>query len=286
MQTLALHHPSADCFVPDGSSLSLALSRTTHLCVAAHQDDIEIFAYHGISNCFRSEQKWFTGVVLTDGKGSPRSGDYAGVDDIRMQQIRRQEQLTAASIGQYSAMLQLGYSSSELKQPPATPVVEDLQAILRATQPQVLYVHNPADRHDTHVAALLRTLAAVTTLPLEQRPQKLYAGEVWRSLDWLIESPAKVALPVADHPALAAALIGVFDSQISGGKRYDLATVGRRLANATYSGSHHTDECAALSWVLDLSVLLQEHAPSLMQLIATELDAFKDDVIQRLRRLT
>ena len=35
-----------------------------------------------------------------------------------------------------------------------------------------------------------------------------------------------------------AALIGVFDSQIAGGKRHDLAVLGRRRANATYNASH------------------------------------------------
>jgi len=34
------------------------------------------------------------------------------------------------------------------------------------------------------------------------------------------------------------ALLGVFESQIAGGKRYDLALMGRRRANATYFESH------------------------------------------------
>jgi hypothetical protein len=57
--------------------------------------------------------------------------------------------------------------------------------------------------------------------------------EVWRNLDWLLDED-KQGLPVDDRPNLAAALSGVFDSQISGGKRYDLAVQGRRLANATF----------------------------------------------------
>ena len=39
--------------------------------------------------------------------------------------------------------------------------------------------------------------------------------------------PDKVALDVQDRESLTAALLGVFDSQITGGKRYDLATAGR-----------------------------------------------------------
>ena len=39
---------SAELYIPDGVEESTALSRTTHLCVAAHQDDIEIMAYDGV----------------------------------------------------------------------------------------------------------------------------------------------------------------------------------------------------------------------------------------------
>ena len=44
------HNPAADLFVPDGLEMPAALSRTTHLAIAAHQDDLEIMAYHGIAN--------------------------------------------------------------------------------------------------------------------------------------------------------------------------------------------------------------------------------------------
>ena len=45
----------------------------------------------------------------------------------------------------------------------------------------------------------------------------------------------KVSLDVSAYPSLAEALVGVFDSQISGGKRYDLATRGAaRLTRRTF----------------------------------------------------
>ena len=53
------------------------LAKTTDLCFSAHQDDIEIMAYGPISKCYRDKDNWFTGVVITDGAGSPRSGIYA-----------------------------------------------------------------------------------------------------------------------------------------------------------------------------------------------------------------
>ena len=54
--TDAIHKPTADFFVPDGTALAAALARTTHLCLAAHQDDIEIMAYHGIAECWPKRQ--------------------------------------------------------------------------------------------------------------------------------------------------------------------------------------------------------------------------------------
>ena len=43
----------SDLYVPDSLGADEALSRTTHLAVGAHQDDLEIFAYHGIAECYQ-----------------------------------------------------------------------------------------------------------------------------------------------------------------------------------------------------------------------------------------
>ncbi len=64
-------------------------------------------------------------------------------------------------------------------------------------------------------------------------PQRLVGCEVWRALDWMVDSD-KVMMNLSAHENLQFALLGVFDSQIAGGKRYDLASMGRRRANATY----------------------------------------------------
>ena len=42
----------------------------------------------------------------------------------------------------------------------------------------------------------------------------------------------KVGLDVSGHENVQNALLGVFDSQICGGKRYDLSAMGRRRAHA------------------------------------------------------
>src|SRR5215468_6110003 len=107
---MQFHKPTADFFVPDGSSPEVALSRTTHLCISAHQDDIEIMAYHGIAECFGQKEHWFTGVVVTNGAGSPRSGIYGSYSDQEMQKVRLVEQRKAAFVGEYACQLQLGFS--------------------------------------------------------------------------------------------------------------------------------------------------------------------------------
>src|SRR5271167_2147594 len=149
---MQFHQPNTDFFVPDGAAPEEALARTTHLCVAAHQDDIEIMAYHGIAACFGRKDRWFTGVVVTNGAGSPRSGIYGDYTDLEMQKVRLVEQRKAAYVGEYACQIQLGFASSEVKDANATTVVGDLEQILRAARPEVVYLHNLADKHDTHVA--------------------------------------------------------------------------------------------------------------------------------------
>ena len=102
----------------------------------------------------------------------------------------------------------------------------------------------------------LRAIAALRALRGEYKPKKVYGCEVWRDLDWLTDED-KQALPVSARSNIAAALVGVFDSQVSGGKRYDLATAGRRLAHATYYASHGTDEESALNFAMDLTPLVE-----------------------------
>src|SRR5258708_30508784 len=99
---MKLSQSDADIFVPDGSPVAAALARTTHLCIAAHQDDIEIMAWHGIAECHGSTDRWFTGVVVTDGSGSPRSGEFANHNDEQMNAVRREEQRAGAPPGEDS----------------------------------------------------------------------------------------------------------------------------------------------------------------------------------------
>ena len=276
--------PGADVFVPrEGTTPAEALARTTHLCVAAHQDDIEIMAYHGIAECFGRSDRWFSGVVVTDGAGSPRSGPYADCTDDEMRVVRVREQRKAAYVGDYSVQIQLAHPSHAAKDPSDRGVQADLRRIFSACQAGTVYLHQPADKHDTHLGVLAHSLAALRSLPAAQRPGQVLGCEVWRDLDWLCDAD-KRALDSGARPNLAAALVGVFDSQIAGGKRYDLATAGRRLAHATYHTAHAVDRLQGITWAMDLTPLVENPALSVGEFTGALVDRFRSDVEGRLAK--
>lgn len=280
-----LTNNDAEVFVPDGVATEEALARTTAMGVSAHQDDIEILAYHGVLQAFASSEQWFTGVVLTNGSGSSRAGVYADYTDEQMREVRKREQKKAAVVGEYAAAVLLDYPSSAVKDPTNGGPVADLKALLRAARPKVIYTHNPADKHDTHVAVMLRLIQALRELAPEWQPERVLGCEVWRDLDWLHDAD-KVALSVDGHENLAASLLGLYDSQIAGGKRYDLATLGRRRAHATYHESHATDVSQGLTYALDLTPLVKDANLDAAAYIGGYITRFADDILDRVGRLS
>jgi LmbE family N-acetylglucosaminyl deacetylase len=276
---------SAEIFVPAGLPAGEALARITHMAIAAHQDDLEIMAFDGIGRCFQQPGRWFCGVVVTDGSGSPRDGLYKDYSDDEMRRVRRREQKKAAVVGEYGALALLDHPSASLKDGRAEAPLRDLIDLLAAARPQVVYTHNPADKHDTHVAVTLRVVEAIRRLPAADRPQRLYGCEVWRDLDWLVDED-KVAFDLSAHENLQAALLGVFDSQIAGGKRYDLATMGRRRANATYFASHDTDTASGMSFALDLTPVIHDPDQSVQDLVQAAIGRFAQDVRERIEHLS
>jgi LmbE family N-acetylglucosaminyl deacetylase len=281
---MRLYLDTAEIFVPDGVALEEALARTTHMAVGAHQDDQEIMAIDGILECFQSPEKWFTGVVVTNGRGSPRDGLYKDYTDDQMHEVRIKEQKTAAVVGEYAAQVLLDYPSSAAKDSNNRHPVEDLSAILRAARPEVIYTHNLADKHDTHVSVALRLIAAIRGLPAGDRPSRLYGCEVWRDLDWMVDED-KVAFDCSAHDNLQRALVSVYDSQIAGGKRYDLAAMGRRRANATYYSSHETDIATGMAFAMDLTPLVEDPALDIAEYVRAFIDRFAAETMDRLSRL-
>ena len=278
-----LHNSTAAIFIPDGHPPAAALARITHLGIGAHQDDLEFMAFHGIEACYHSDTDWFGGVTCTNGASSARTGAYARFSDEEMMAVRREEQRQAAILGHYAAMIQLDYSSTVARDAGDPRLKDDLTAILAAARPRVVYTHNPADKHDTHIAVVVPVIQAIRELPREQRPQAVHGCEVWRNLDWMPDAE-KIVHDVGGHDNLAAALNGVFDSQIAGGKRYDLAVLGRRRANATFFESHGVDHSDALAFAMDLTPLAHDDTLDVVEYVTGFIERFKADVIAKLSK--
>lgn len=273
----------ATLFISDGAAEREALSRTTHLCVCAHQDDIEFMAYNGIADCYLKQDKWFSGVVLTDGAGSPRSGMYASYSGEEMMGVRVNEQNAAAMVGGYSLVAQLHYSSAAVKDADNSAPVEELKNLLLAMRPQVIFTHNLADSHGTHLAVCLRVIAALRAVREEYKPEALYGMEVWRSLDWLSKED-KLTFDASAHPNIAASISALFDSQIAGGKRYDAAILGRRAANATFGASHSVDTVNAVAFGMDMTeLILSTMSPS--EFLRLRLERFEKDAFSLLKEV-
>jgi LmbE family N-acetylglucosaminyl deacetylase len=281
---MKFHLDSAEIFVPAGAPVEQALAQTTYLCIAAHQDDIEIMAAQPILECFQKEDRWFTGVVVTDGRGSPRDSLYREYTDDAMRAIRFREQRKAAYVGEFSAQVMLDFPSAVVKDASRKEPVEDIVNLLCAAKPQVVYTHNLTDKHDTHVAVALRVVEAVRRLDQADRPARLVGCEVWRSLDWMVD-PDKVLMNFSNHENLQLALLGVFDSQIAGGKRYDLASMGRRRANATYFESHDVDVTSGLSYAMDMTPLINDSDLDPVIFVREFIQRFAQDVDSRIRRV-
>lgn len=281
MNPIELNLPTAEVFIPDGRSGAEALTRITHLGIGAHQDDLEFMAFHGILACFARDDQWFGGVTCTDGGGSSRTGPYENLSDERLMKIRRQEQNTAAVIGGYGAMFHLDYPSHAVRGGTEQDLKNDLKQILAVTRPEIVYTHNPADKHDTHIGVTIAALQAMRELPPEDRPKRVIGCEVWRNLDWLSDVD-KVLMDVSGRDHLAAALNGVFDSQIAGGKRYDLATFGRRAANATFFNSHISDASTQMIFGMDLTPLVEDESRDIVEYVCNFISQFESDVRRKL----
>lgn len=263
-----------DLYIPDDVVAPEAYARCSHLAIGAHQDDLEFMAFHGISSCYEDNGLWFGGITCTDGAGSARAGKYADTTDDTMKAIRAEEQRKAAKIGRYSFVNQLALSSAQIKDPEQREtLIRELETILLMSQPEVLYTHNPADKHATHVGVFLAVIEAIRRIAPYSRPKKVYGCEVWRDLDWLADED-KVALDVSGHPELAKELNACFDSQIAGGKNYGDAVLGRRRANATFHNSHNVDIIDQLWFAMDLTPLAED----------AELD-IKDFVLAKVEKL-
>lgn len=253
-----------------------------YLAISAHQDDVEIMAFDGISKAYRSQKNGFAAIVTCDGAGSARSGEYKDYSDEMMKQVRILEQKQAAEIGKYESLYLLNCTSSSVKDPNDEQIIKEYAKIIQEIKPEVIYTHNLLDKHPTHLGVVSKVIKAIRLLDKNNRPKVVYGCEVWRDLDWVSDTD-KVAFNVSRNPKLAKDILNVFKSQIVGGKRYDLATTGRRLANATYCASHSVDQAKMISYAIDLTPLIKNDNLDIEEYALSFIEQFKKDAADALQ---
>jgi LmbE family N-acetylglucosaminyl deacetylase len=257
---LKLSRPAAEIFIPDGTTWEAACARVTHLVVAAHADDVEIMAWHAILDA-----SGLCAVIVTGG------------DELR--DTRLLEQKRAAALGNYSVVIWLDHASADVKKAACPALASDLGAVLSAVRPRLVYTHNLADKHDTHVAVALHAVEALRANPATV--ERVLGCEVWRALDWL-QAEDKVTLDVSSGEDRLMPLIGAFGSQIASGKRYDLAAAGRKRANATFLDSQAVDKATAVEYAMDLTPLVRDPALDVARWTLQFVERFARDVEARL----
>jgi len=247
-----------------------------NLGIFAHQDDTEFAALHGIA------RGKFSAVIVTDGAGSPKAGRFKNHTDAELVAVRKQEQIRAAKIGKYVDCHQLGYSSSVVKDKTSNAVTNDILKILSKSKTEIVYTHNLADKHATHVAVALKTIQAIRQMPKDKRPKKLLGCEVWRSLDWLDDND-KVILNTSTAQQLGKDLLNVFESQIEWfGNNFVNAGLGRQLSNATFLNSHNIDDLTHVTFAMDLTPLIQNESLDIKEFVLSHIDSFKKSVLVNL----
>jgi len=257
--------------------VAIALARTTHLAIGAHPDDLELIGIQGIAACYDRNDQWFTGVVITQGSASARGGSYSSMSDTEISEVRKQEQISAAQLGQFSMISQLGYQSSALIGGFSEPLIKVLSEILHDAQPEIVYLHNPVDRHATHVAVCLHAIEALRRIGKNHLPQEIYGVEVWRSLDW-VAPEQRLILDVSGANDLQQLLLGTYKSQIEGGKRYDTAIRARNVANATFASEREVDSIQQGSYVLDLMPLVRDEQLTVSAYVSSLVDGMKLEI--------
>lgn len=282
MEGLDLKADQARVFIPDKLPVLAALDRTTRMAIAAHADDLEFMAFHAIADCYGREDQWFTGLIVTQGTGEPRSDRYSDAD---IRSMRQKEQEKAARMGEYGALIQLQLPKARVMDRQDRLLADDLATLLVRCRPQILCTHSPADRHETHVAVALRTIEALRNLDPAFWPQEFYGCEVWGSLDWLAGAD-KVSFDAGRYPELSRDLLAVFTSQLEGGKAYDRAVAGRWAANATFSNPHEADAHEAVIYGMDLRPLLDDVTLDVGLFVKNRIDRFAAEVLARLAKLS
>lgn len=168
----------------------------------------------------------------------------------------------------------LNYKSKDVKNKNNKNILGDIKTIIEYTKPDIVYTHSLTDRHQTHVATAIRVIEAFREIDIGIRPKKLYGCEVWGSLDWLGQED-KVVFDVSNNVNISQALVGVFNSQICDDKRYDIATIARREANATFSKIATEKGAKFVNYAMDMTNIIGASNKEILNYLDYQIENFK-----------
>ncbi len=278
---MKFHNQNVDVFFPKNNEKEV--DSVDFLAIGAHQDDIEIMSFPPILEAYHSDKR-FAAVTCTDGAGSPSSGPYATFTREEMIECRKQEEKNAAKLGDYTFLIQLGYTSNEARSKEYNEfIVKDLEQIILKYRPKRIYTHNPFDKHKTHLSIFSATMKALHNILGHYAPMKVYGGECWRDLDWIPDG-MKENVSIGNDITLLEILLGTYQSQVASGKRYDKAAVARLQANSTYADPYSLDKSNYVSCFLDLTEVALNHV-TLEAYVEKFLKFFENEVSENIKNL-
>lgn len=253
-----------------------------NIIIAAHKDDGEMIGIKAIDDSIKKNESLVM-IILTNGSGCPRVGYYESVSDEDMVEIRTSEQKRASEIGRYNTLYLLDHPSKVVQEKQKIVIDEIKDILLKYPEIENIYIHNPFDKHKTHIASCEVAVEAIKEVYQEGKLKKLskvLGVEVWRSLDWLPDK-YKVTIDTTGAEFISQNIMAVFVSQNSA-KRYDEAISNRRLANATFNESHESNSCTSLMYAIDLMEPIQNVHKNLADLLTENLDLFEKELRKNL----
>ena len=251
-----------------------------NIVIAAHKDDGEMIGIKGIDDSFKKEESLVM-VILTNGSGCPRVGEFESVSDEDMVEIRTAEQKRASEIGRYNTLYLLEHSSKAVQDKEDSIKQEIIEILEKYPDVENIYIHNPFDRHKTHVCACelaIRSIQDMYSKGMLQKLKNVLGVEVWRSLDWLPDK-YKVVLDTSGSEFISQNIMSVFVSQ-NLAKRYDEAIAARRMANATFDASHDSNSCASLTYAINLIDVVTSVNKNILDLLTENIELFEKNLRQ------
>lgn len=244
-----------------------------YLCIAAHQDDIEMIALHGISQCFRNgyrmANKNFHGATLV----KPEK-DY---------ERRINEQEVAAVVGRYETIKNFEFDDLLEVRSRHDVVIVAVSRLVLKTRPRFIYTHSPFDIHGAHVGAMFCVVEAIKRAMRNSdwRPEKVYGVELWGSLDWLPEK-FKETLILENCKRLSEDLLSSFESQNTD-RDYTGGFFARTKSNGVFSFLKNGERSTPRTFAIDLMPLCK--GMRIEDFIHVVVEESKNNIIGRITRV-